>query len=243
MGLFGGGFLGDIVDVGLSSIPGVGEFIGQKDTNKTNQNIAADANSFNSAQAVANRDFQERMSNTSHQRQVEDLRAAGLNPMLAMNGGSSTPSGSTASATTIAAQNPMANSGKLLSSALDTKRLSQDLKQSDAQVALTKAQERTAETQQDLNKNSAKAAVAQEKKSDSERFLNEITAQREATKLSSDIANDNIKKEAQLMSKQLDVEKKNANFADQYNTFDNILNRAGTATGTIRNATTILKGR
>lgn len=55
---------------------------------------------FNASEAAKNRQWQEMLSNTAHQREIRDLKAAGLNPVLsAMNGnGAAVGSGATASA-------------------------------------------------------------------------------------------------------------------------------------------------
>lgn len=53
---------------------------------------------FNSAEAQKNREWEERMSNTSHQREVADLKAAGLNPVLSANQGAMSYTSASASA-------------------------------------------------------------------------------------------------------------------------------------------------
>ena len=56
------------------------------------------ARDFNAAEAQKQRDFEERLANSSYQRMVEDARKAGLNPYLAYSaGGAPVPSGAAAS--------------------------------------------------------------------------------------------------------------------------------------------------
>lgn len=52
---------------------------------------------FNAEQAQLDRDWQEYMSNTAHQRETADLIAAGLNPVLSANGGAAIGGGASAS--------------------------------------------------------------------------------------------------------------------------------------------------
>lgn len=110
-------------------------------------------NQFNAQQVQKQMDFQKMMSDTSHQREVKDLIAAGLNPVLSANGGASTPSGSSASADT---------SGS-------TAKLQLALQQMQAGVALEQTRQNIASAQKmakwqnDLNREVALAQLKNQK--------------------------------------------------------------------------------
>lgn len=90
---------------------------------------------WDAAQAQLNRDWQERMSNTAVQRRMADLRAAGINPVLAARHDATTPAGSLAhSAPNIAAAGIQG-----ASTAMQIKQMKESLKLLKAQVWNTKA--------------------------------------------------------------------------------------------------------
>lgn len=76
----------DLLGIGSIAAPIVGGLFGASSAKSQNK-AAARA-------AQAQMDFQREMSNTAHQREVQDLKLAGLNPILsAGGGGASAPSG------------------------------------------------------------------------------------------------------------------------------------------------------
>ena len=109
------------------------------------------ANRGKKQEAQKQRDFQERMSGTSYQRAVEDMRLSGINPMLAyQQGGASTPSGAQASIDDVMSP--------AVSSASHAARLKQELSNMRAQEQTTIAQKnalnasaRQSQTQGHLN--------------------------------------------------------------------------------------------
>lgn len=96
-----------LIGAGGGLLSGVMNFIGQREANQANQRLAENNNEFNAAEAKKNRDWQAEMSNTAKQREVEDLKKAGLNRLLAANGGASTPGGGAASGSPATMQNEL----------------------------------------------------------------------------------------------------------------------------------------
>lgn len=122
-----------------------------------------------SAEAAKNRDWQEYMSNTAHRRQVADLKAAGLNPLLSASyGGAASGAGSAAQIV-----NPAGNLGNDINAArkiteVEKEQLALDKELKSSQSAsnlsaanLASEQAKTAITQQQLNSAAAARQTAE----------------------------------------------------------------------------------
>lgn len=112
----------------LSGIPFVGEGF-----------AAQDQRDFNAQQAHTNRQWQEYMSNTKHQREMKDLKKAGLNPILTANTGASTPSGATATSGIASGAGSSAQATRDILN-LTRAKAKADIKKTEQEVKVQKAQ-------------------------------------------------------------------------------------------------------
>lgn len=119
---------------------------GAGSSNSANASMAREAANFNLYSMMENQRFQERMSSTAYQRAMNDMRYAGLNPILAYSqGGATTPGGMGASMSAATMQNTMEGLGEGISSA------AQKAKDATASELNKEAVKNTA-SQTDLNK-------------------------------------------------------------------------------------------
>lgn len=127
----------------------------QTSTNQFNAQQAADARAFNSAEAQKSRDFAANQRATAYQTTTADMKAAGLNPMLAYTQGStSTPgaasaSGPAASSVNVHPQEVSAQAAQqnadnaTITTAVNAKNTSADTDVKEAQASLIRQQTAT----------------------------------------------------------------------------------------------------
>lgn len=116
-----GSWAAPIVGAGLN-------YLGQQQANEQNQ-----------AMSREQMQFQERMSSTAHQRQVADLKAAGLNPILSANAGASSPAGATSTSENTVAP-ALATAMQIKEYQRNVERQNEDIKNLKAQRGLIGAQ-------------------------------------------------------------------------------------------------------
>lgn len=126
------------IGTAVSGIVGAGlSYKGAREANKANRRLAREQISFQEGSNREQMQFQERMSNTSYQRAVADLEAAGLNPILAyQQGGASSPGGASSAGAKAEMMNEYSGA---VSSALQAMQVKAQIAQTKVMTELMKA--------------------------------------------------------------------------------------------------------
>lgn len=158
MGIGGAGLGAFATGGGLAALGGSAlSYLSAVQQNKTARDIARESMAFSGDQAARQMMFEERMSSTAHQREVEDLKSAGLNPLLSLNSGASTPSGASGSGA-IAPVVPELS--QLYSGARDALSFMAEMRQKKAQIDLTDSHRANVDADTRLKKGNVPAAEA-----------------------------------------------------------------------------------
>lgn len=167
---------------------------------------AGQANAASAAEAAKNREWQRAMANSAHSREMDDLRAAGMNPILAAGGGAPTGSGAQGQ---VQAARPGDDVMNALTSARDFARMKKELSMQDSQQKLMEAQTAQALSQKKLIETNSRTAAANAEQT--EAYTPTVKAQ-------------------------ADVEKAKAGYDKKAVGYDSVMNRLGRDVGTVTNA-------